>query len=62
MAVEKLLGVEMPKRAQYLRVILTELCRLASHQIWLGTHVLDIGAVTPLVLCLSRPRRHSQRL
>jgi NADH-quinone oxidoreductase subunit D len=42
------MGVEVPKRAQYLRVILTELCRLASHQIWLGTHVLDIGAVTPL--------------
>jgi NADH-quinone oxidoreductase subunit D len=48
LAVEKLLGVEVPKRAQYLRVILTELCRLASHQVWLGTHVLDIGAVTPL--------------
>jgi NADH-quinone oxidoreductase subunit D len=48
LAVEKLLGVEVPKRAQHLRVILTELCRLASHQIWLGTHVLDIGAVTPL--------------
>ena len=48
LTVEKLLGVEVPKRAQYLRVILTELCRLASHQVWLGTHVLDIGAVTPL--------------
>ncbi len=48
LAVEKLLGVEAPKRAQYLRVILTELSRLASHQVWLGTHVLDIGAVTPL--------------
>jgi NADH-quinone oxidoreductase subunit D len=48
LSVEKLLGIEVPKRAQYLRVILTELCRLASHQIWLGTHVLDIGAVTPL--------------
>jgi NADH-quinone oxidoreductase subunit D len=48
LAVEKLLGVEVPKRAQYLRVIVTELCRLASHQVWLGTHVLDIGAVTPL--------------
>jgi NADH-quinone oxidoreductase subunit D len=48
LAVEKLLGVEVPKRGQYLRVILTELCRLASHQLWLGTHVLDIGAVTPL--------------
>jgi NADH-quinone oxidoreductase subunit D len=48
LAVEKLLGLEIPKRAQYLRVILTELARIASHQVWLGTHVLDIGAVTPL--------------
>jgi NADH-quinone oxidoreductase subunit D len=48
LAVEKLIGAEVPKRAQYLRVILTELSRLASHQVWLGTHVLDIGAVTPL--------------
>jgi NADH-quinone oxidoreductase subunit D len=48
LTVEKLLAAEVPKRAQYLRVILTELCRLASHQVWLGTHVLDIGAVTPL--------------
>ena len=48
LAVEELLGVEIPKRAQYLRVILTELARIASHQVWLGTHVLDIGAVTPL--------------
>jgi NADH-quinone oxidoreductase subunit D len=48
LAVEKLIGVEVPKRAQYLRVILAELSRIASHQLWLGTHVLDIGAVTPL--------------
>ncbi|MDR3763447.1 MAG: NADH-quinone oxidoreductase subunit D [Acidobacteriota bacterium] len=48
LAVETLLNTEIPKRAQYLRVIVTELCRLASHQVWLGTHVLDIGAVTPL--------------
>ncbi|HEX8926755.1 MAG TPA: NADH-quinone oxidoreductase subunit D [Terriglobales bacterium] len=48
LAVEKLLNIEIPKRAQYLRVILAELSRLASHQLWLGTHVLDIGAVTPL--------------
>ncbi len=48
LGVEKLLAAEVPKRGQYLRVILTELCRLASHQVWLGTHVLDIGAVTPL--------------
>lgn len=48
LAVEKLLGVEAPKRAQYLRVILTELNRLSSHHVWLGTHALDIGAITPL--------------
>src|SRR6201981_2319545 len=47
-AVEKLLNVEAPPRAQYVRVILTELNRMASHQLWLGTHALDIGAIPPL--------------
>jgi len=47
-AVEKLLNVEAPPRANYIRVILTELNRLASHMLWLGTHALDIGAITPL--------------
>jgi NADH-quinone oxidoreductase subunit D len=47
-AVEKLLNVEAPPRADYIRVILTELNRIASHQLWLGTHALDIGAITPL--------------
>jgi len=48
LAVEKLLGVEAPPRAQVIRVILTELNRLSSHLVWLGTHALDIGALTPL--------------
>jgi NADH-quinone oxidoreductase subunit D len=47
-AVEKLLNVEAPPRAQYIRVILAELNRMASHMLWLGTHALDIGAITPL--------------
>jgi NADH-quinone oxidoreductase subunit D len=43
--------VEAPPRAQHVRVILTELNRIASHQLWLGTHALDIGAITPLFYC-----------
>jgi NADH-quinone oxidoreductase subunit D len=48
LAVEKLLNVEAPPRAQAIRVILTELVRISSHLVWLGTHCLDIGATTPL--------------
>ena len=47
-AVEKLMGVEAPPRAKYVRTILTELNRIASHLLWLGTHALDLGAITPL--------------
>src|SRR5262249_23615348 len=43
--------VEVPKRAQYIRVILTELNRLCSHLLWLGTHAIDIGAVTVFLYC-----------
>ena len=46
LAVEKLLGVEAPPRAQVIRVILTELQRIASHLVWLGTQGMDLGAVS----------------
>jgi NADH-quinone oxidoreductase subunit D len=48
LAVEKLLNVEAPPRAQAVRVVLTELSRIANHLLWLGTHALDVGAITPL--------------
>jgi NADH-quinone oxidoreductase subunit D len=51
-AVEKLLNVEAPPRARVIRTILTELQRIASHLLWLGTHALDIGALTPLFYCM----------
>ncbi len=51
LAVEKLLQLEIPRRAQWMRVMLTELTRLNSHLVWLGTHALDIGAMTVFLYC-----------
>lgn len=51
LAVEKLLGLEVPKRAQYVRVLLTELTRIASHLVWLGTHAHELGAMSVFLYC-----------
>ncbi|MDP7556301.1 MAG: NADH dehydrogenase (quinone) subunit D [Nitrospinaceae bacterium] len=48
---EKLLQTEIPERANYLRVIMCELARMASHLVWLATHALDIGAMTVFLYC-----------
>lgn len=47
MAAEKLLGLEIPERAQVIRVLMCELQRIASHMVWFGTSCLDMGAMTP---------------
>ncbi len=46
LAVEKLLGIEPPARVQAIRVLLTELTRISSHAVWMGTHAIDLGALT----------------
>ena len=61
LAVEKLLGLEIPPKAQWIRVLLNELTRINSHLVWLGTHALDIGAMTVFLYCF-REREDILRL
>jgi NADH:ubiquinone oxidoreductase subunit D len=71
-AVEKLFGIEVPERAEFIRTMVAEMGRISSHILWLGTHVLDIGATTPFLYSfrerggpadneLSKNRRGPQR-
>lgn len=61
LAVEKLLGLEIPPKAQFTRVMLCELSRIQSHLVWLGTHALDIGAMSVFFYCM-REREEVLRL
>jgi NADH-quinone oxidoreductase subunit D len=51
LAIEKLLGIEVPERAQYIRVMFDEITRILNHLLWLGAHGLDIGAMTVFLYC-----------
>ena len=51
MTIEKLLGITVPKRAQYIRVMFDEITRILNHLLWLGAHGLDVGAMTIFLYC-----------
>lgn len=51
LAIEKLLGISVPVRAQYIRVMFDEITRIINHLLWLGAHALDVGATSPLLYC-----------
>ena len=61
LAVEKLLGLEIPPKAQWMRVLMNELTRINSHLVWLGTHAMDLGAMTVFLYCF-REREDVLRL
>jgi len=61
LAVEKLLDLDVPRRAQWIRVLLTELTRIQSHLVWLGTHAIDLGAMSMFLYCF-REREEILRL
>ena len=49
MTIEKMLGVQVPERAQYIRVLFDEITRILNHLMWIGAHALDVGAMTPFL-------------
>ena len=51
MAIERMLGITVPLRAQYIRVLFDEITRLLNHLLWIGAHALDVGAMTPFLYC-----------
>src|SRR6195256_38013 len=51
MSVERLLGVELPERVRSIRVLIAELQRINSHLVWLGTHGMEVGAVSVMLYC-----------
>ena len=51
MAIEKMLDIEVPKRAQYIRVMFAEITRIMNHLLWLGAHALDLGAMSLFLYC-----------
>jgi NADH-quinone oxidoreductase subunit D len=57
LAIEKLTGLDVPPRAQTLRVLLAELERIASHLVWLGTHAMDLGAMSVFLYCFRERER-----
>lgn len=62
LGVEKLLDLEVPPRAQYIRVLIGELNRIFSHLLWLGTHAVDLGALTPVFYMVGRERESIMNL
>jgi NADH-quinone oxidoreductase subunit D len=62
MAVEKLMDLKVPLRGQYIRVLMGELTRIFSHLLWLGTHAIDLGAMTPVFYMVGREREEIMNL